>query len=93
MESLLEGIKCLELASFAGEWLEHELMDELMMTAVHYEGIMVEDDVLASLEQDGSEEKKDIESMESVESHCIMEYEEMDEQDEENYEVWCMVGE
>ena len=26
-------------------------------------------------------------------SHCIMEYEEMDEQDEENYEVWCMVGE
>ena len=45
MESLLEGIKCLELGSFAGEWLEHELMDELMMTAVQYEGIMVEDDV------------------------------------------------
>jgi hypothetical protein len=44
MDSVLEGMKCLELGSFEGEWSEHERMDEQMMNTYEHGGRLDEDD-------------------------------------------------
>ena len=38
MESLLEGMRCLEVGSFEGEWSEHEILDDWMMAALEDDG-------------------------------------------------------
>jgi hypothetical protein len=44
MDSLLEGMKCLDLGSFEVGWLEHERMDEWMMNAYEHGGRFDEED-------------------------------------------------
>ena len=38
MDNLLEGMKCLELGSFEGEWSEHEMLEEWMLNACEHGG-------------------------------------------------------
>ena len=33
MDNLLEGMECLELGSFEGEWSEHKMLEEWMLNA------------------------------------------------------------
>ena len=88
MENLLEGMKCLELGSFEGEWSEHEMLEEWMLNACEYGGRLDEDDAqMKDVEdEDKSIAKNDEEKLES--NDTSMEFEYNYEQDEVNYEAW-----
>ena len=88
MESLLEGMRCLEVGSFEGEWSEHEIIYEWMRAALEFGGLMDDDDAMTGVEKDGDDEIDDIESMQTIDNDSMMEEEEMIEEDGECYEDW-----
>ena len=88
MDNLLEGMKCLELGSFDGEWSEHEILEEWMMNAYEHGGRLDEDDAqMKDVEdEDKSIAKNDEEKLEV--NNTSMEFKYNYEQYEGNYEAW-----
>jgi hypothetical protein len=90
MESLLEGMRCLEVGAFEGEWSEHEMLDEWMMAALEEGGLIDDDDAMTGVKNDGYEDIEDMEVMETMDDNSMMEDDEIYEENEneECYEDW-----
>ena len=85
MDSLLKGMKCLELGSSEVEWSEHEMLEKWMLDTYKY-GLMLDaDDVMRSNEEIDENAKVVEDSMKLVDDDTNMEYEDMHEQDVETY--------
>ena len=83
MESLLVGMRCLEVGSFEGEWSENEILDEWMMAALEDGGLMDDDDAMTGVKNDGNDEIEDMDSMKTIDNDSMMEEEEFNEENEE----------
>ena len=71
-ESLLKGMRCLEVGSFEGELYKHEILDEWMMAALEDGGLMDDDDAMTGVNNVGYDEIEDMESMQSIDNDSIM---------------------
>jgi hypothetical protein len=88
MESLLEGMRCLEVGTFEGKWSEHDMLDEWMMAALEEGGLIDDDDTMTVVKNDGYGDIEDIEIMETMVYNSIIEDDEINEEskNEECYE-------
>ena len=89
MDNLLDGMRCMELVSFDGEWSEHEMLEEWMLKAYEYGGRLDEDDVKMENTENKPVDAALNEDIQILSEDAKMEFEDEDD-DQENgtYEAW-----
>ena len=73
------------MGSFEGEWSKHEELDDWMMTAYEVGGIMDEDD---NNDKNDDVAQKNEDGLQKLNDEIMMEYEDIAEENAENYETW-----
>ena len=59
-----------------------------MLAALEDGGLLDDDDAMTRVENDGSDEVEDMESMQTIDDNIMMEEDEVNEENEECYEDW-----
>ena len=59
-----------------------------MLAALEDGGLLDDDDDMTRVENDGSDEVEDMESMQTIDDNIMMEEDEVNEENEECYEDW-----